>query len=66
MTNEQLQQLARIYNTLLTVTTKGEDTVIMADCIRAFQAVLLEIRDSMGSDAITPVEAAPDLPATEE
>ncbi len=66
MTNEQLQQLARIYNTLLTVTTKGEDTVIMADCIRAFQQVLLEIRDSMGTDVITPAEAAPDLPATEE
>ena len=59
MTNEQLQQLARIYNTLLTINTKGEDTVVMADCIRAFQQVLLEIRDSIGSDAIQVAEEAP-------
>lgn len=59
MTNEQLQQLARVYNTLLTITTKGEDTVVMADCIRAFQQVLLEIRDAMGSNAIQVAEEAP-------
>lgn len=59
MTNEQLQQLARVYNTLLTITTKGEDTVVMADCIRAFQQVLLDIRDSMGSNAIQVAEEAP-------
>ena len=60
MTNEQLQQLARVYNTLLTINTKGEDTVVMADCIRAFQQVLIEIRDAMGSNAIQVAEEAPE------
>ena len=59
MTNEQLQQLARVYNTLLTINTKGEDTVVMADCIRAFQQALLEIRDAMGSTAIQVADEAP-------
>ena len=35
MTKEQLIQLHKIYNTLLTIETKGESTLIMADCIRA-------------------------------
>ena len=34
---QHLEQLARIYNTLLTVNTKGEDTLVMADCLRALR-----------------------------
>ena len=30
ITREQLEQLARIYNTLMNISTKGEDTFIMA------------------------------------
>lgn len=45
MTQEQLTQLARIYNTLMQVNTKGEDTFIMADCLRALQKVLVDIQD---------------------
>jgi len=37
ITKEQLEQLARIYNTLLNVGTRGEDTLIMADCLRALE-----------------------------
>lgn len=37
MTQEELNQLVRIYNTLLTINTKGDDTLIMADCIRALK-----------------------------
>jgi hypothetical protein len=37
MTQDQLNQLVRIYNTLLTINTKGDDTLIMADCIRALK-----------------------------
>ena len=37
MTQEQFAQLQRIYNTLMTITTKGEDTLVMADCLRALQ-----------------------------
>ena len=35
MTYEKLEILSRIYNTLLLVNTKGEDTLTMADCLRA-------------------------------
>ena len=37
MTKEQLMQLQRIFNTLMTIETKGENTLIMADCLRALQ-----------------------------
>ena len=44
MTKFQLEQLVRIYNTLTTISTKGEDTLIMADCLRAFRKVIEEIQ----------------------
>ena len=37
MTKMQQEQLTRIYNTLMLISTKGEDTLIMADCLRAIQ-----------------------------
>lgn len=37
MTKEYLQ---RIYNTLLLIHTKGEDTLTMADCLRALAQVI--------------------------
>lgn len=44
MTQLQLNQLIRIYNTLTTVSTKGEDTIIMADCLRAFKQSIEELQ----------------------
>ena len=32
--------LLRIYNTLIQIETKGESTMLMADCIRALQTVI--------------------------
>jgi hypothetical protein len=43
ITKEQLEQLTRIYNTLLNVGTRGEDTLIMADCLRALEQVVVQI-----------------------
>ena len=37
MTYEKLETLSRIYNTLLLINTKGEDTLIMADCLNALR-----------------------------
>lgn len=37
MTYEKLEILSRIYNTLLLINTKGEDTLIMADCLNAMR-----------------------------
>ena len=43
ITKEQVEQLSRIYNTLLEISTKGEDTLVMADCLRAFQQVVNQV-----------------------
>lgn len=51
ITREQLEQLARIYNTLLNVSTRGEDTLIMADCIRALERVIKQIDEEAGKVA---------------
>ena len=44
MTQLQLNQLIRIYNTLTTVSTKGEDTIVMADCLKAFKQSIEELQ----------------------
>ena len=60
ITKEQLEQLVRIYNTMLNIGTKGEDTLVMADCLRALEQVVTQINQSAAagaSDAATPVTA---------
>jgi hypothetical protein len=42
MTQEQLTQLTRIFNTLLGISTNGEGTLLMSDCIRALQEIINE------------------------
>lgn len=42
MTQEQITQLYRIYNTLGTISTRGEDTIIMGDCLRALATFIQE------------------------
>jgi DNA modification methylase len=32
-----IEQLGRIYNTLMLIRTSGEDTVIMGDCLKALK-----------------------------
>ena len=46
ITREQLDQLTRIYNTLMTIDTKGENTLTMADCLRALEQVVVTINNS--------------------
>ena len=41
MTYEKLERLSRIYNTLVLVNTKGEDTLTMADCLKALRNFIL-------------------------
>ena len=42
MSQNHVQDLTRLYNTLLLVSTKGEDTMIMAECLKALQKVIEE------------------------
>ena len=41
MSYEKLETLSRIYNTLLLINTKGEDTLVMADCLKAMKSFIL-------------------------
>ena len=54
ITKEQVEQLTRIYNTMLEIRTKGEDTLVMADCLRALEQVVTQVikaNDSQNSEA---------------
>ena len=52
ITQEQLIQLSRIYNTLLTVETRGENTLVMADCVRAFETVVKDIQKANSAESV--------------
>lgn len=41
-----LNQLVKIYNTMLTIATRGEDTVIMAECLKAFREVIYSTQET--------------------
>lgn len=41
MSYEKLETLSRIYNTLLLINTRGEDTLVMADCLNAMKSFIL-------------------------
>lgn len=45
-----IEQLVKIYNTLLLVSTKGEDTVIMGQCLGAFHQILTQLQKTMTSN----------------
>jgi hypothetical protein len=49
MTYEKLETLSRIYNTLLLINTKGEDTLIMADCLNAMKSFVLNEQKELSS-----------------
>ena len=53
ITREQIEQLTRIYNTMLEIRTKGEDTLVMADCLRALEQVVTQIVQSAQESANT-------------
>ena len=40
MNYNKLETLSRIYNTLLLVNTRGEDTLVMADCLNAMRSFI--------------------------
>ena len=48
---QNLEQLIKIYNTLLMVSTKGEDTVIMGQCLNAMRDLLTQIQQEAVADS---------------
>lgn len=51
MTQNHLENLIRVYNALLGVSTKGEDTVIMGQCLAVMRETLAEVQNAMSADA---------------
>ena len=43
---EDLMYLTQIYNTLCLVHTRGEDSIIMADCLKALQAYIKQAQQN--------------------
>lgn len=48
MTQEQIILLAKIYNMLMTIETKGTDTIQMAKCLTNLKDLILEIQGEKG------------------
>ena len=43
------EQLVRIYNTLSNISTKGEDTLAMSDCLRALEQVVVSMNQEQNT-----------------
>lgn len=48
MTQEQIITLAQIYNILMTIETKGNNTIIMANCLEALKQLIMQIQGEKG------------------
>lgn len=51
ITNEQLDMLSRIYNAMCEIRTSGQDTMTMADCLRALESIITQIARSAQAPA---------------
>lgn len=43
MTQENINILGNVFNALGNISTKGEDTLLMADCLRVLQQLLSDL-----------------------
>lgn len=51
ITKEQLDMLSRIYNAMCEIRTSGQDTMTMADCLRALESIVTQIARSAQAPA---------------
>jgi hypothetical protein len=58
MTQTHLENLIRVYNALLGISTKGEDTVMMGQCLAVMRETLTEVQNAMSADAAPVAEDA--------
>lgn len=54
MTQTHLENLIRVYNALLGISTKGEDTVMMGQCLAVMRDILTEVQNAMSAEAEAP------------
>lgn len=50
MNYNDLELLTRIYNTLLLVNTRGEDTMIMGECLKTLQNFVLTKKQGLTNE----------------
>lgn len=48
MTQEQIVTMAKIYNSLMTVETKGTNTVTMAKCLETLKELIIQLQGEKG------------------
>lgn len=53
---EYIQQIVRIYNGLYTIETKGENTIIMGECLKAIQQLINTMQKDMNNKPSTIAE----------
>jgi hypothetical protein len=58
MTQTHLENLIRVYNALLGISTKGEDTVMMGQCLAVMRDILTEVQNAMSSEVEAPATDA--------
>lgn len=51
-----VDQLIRVFNTLLGISTKGEDTIVMGQCLHAMRESLVELQKMIGEEESAPIE----------
>lgn len=47
MNENQFNQMVRIFNTLALVTTSGENTIVMGQCLSAFKDLITEVQKTV-------------------
>ena len=60
MSEKHVTNLTQLYNTLLLISTRGEDTMIMAECIKALQQIIQEGAKEAGL-SVQPEGPAPEV-----
>lgn len=53
-----IQQLGQTYNTLTLITTKGEDTIYMAECLKSLKSLYFIFKDEYDSQQKANEESA--------
>lgn len=55
MNNNNFETLQKVFNTLMLIETRGENTMIMAQCLQAIQEVIQSEGQRMNEAKIEPV-----------
>ena len=50
MTQENIVTLAKIYNSLMTIETKGSNTITMAKCLTTLKELIIQIQGEEGEE----------------